>query len=511
MNEEASNSGPVIATNTDDEAVAIMVHGTYAAQEEDSGTNWWQTGSTVAQRIEKLLPGLVRAAKEKEIFHWSGDNSDRARSKAAAKLVRHLRQLEAQGQSYHLVGHSHGGSVIWNALKMTVLTKRPLQGLRSWTTVGTPFMHHRSPGALNIKNLLGLIVGLLLLVPAMAAPKQLLKIAYNVAVDNRTAIVLQPDHSVIYSRVVRSPVLTLVDFFGIPVDQRPDGIHVGSYDAIGSMPLAKYYFATPEGLFLLVLLCALSYLFIHFAVLCISPAIESYRIRIEQRLHRLAFDSYGSCWLGLWSPDDEAINGLRATLDITVSFVGKMHPREVVYLTDILALLWRPYFWLIGPIYNRFVRPAVDEKVRTLVIRSAQGSDRPTATLVDVTPVPIANPTFSAPSLPALLNVKLLAFSNRHAHDLVPKLRRLMAQSTFTGFESFGKNLSGNELVHTSYFEQDEVIKLIAANMAWSTEAQRAIVLQSMSPWLGRWISGVKEGINDKPIDHAPDELGKVA
>ena len=349
-----------IATETEREAVAVMVHGTYAADDEGTGSSWWQAGSAVSRQLEKLLPGFVRSAADNEVFHWSGENSERARSKAAAKLVRHLRNLEAKGQDYHLVGHSHGGSVIWNALKLTALTKRPLNGLRSWTTVGTPFMHHRSPGAWNVKNLLGLIVGLLLLVPAMSAPKQLAKILYNVVSDNRTAIILQPDSTVGYTRIVRSPVLTLVDFFGIPVDQRSDGIHVGSYEAIDSMPLAKYYFATPEGLFLLVLLIALSYFFIHFAVLCISPAIESYRVRLEQRLHRRAFDTYGDRWLGLWSPDDEAINGLRATLDLSVSFVGKMHPREVVYLSDIFALLWRPYFWLFGPIYNRFVRPAVD-------------------------------------------------------------------------------------------------------------------------------------------------------
>ena len=137
----------VIPKDREQDAVAIMIHGTYASAVEDSGELWWQSDSPCSRRLQSFLPSFIRPTKEKEVFHWSGENSERARSKAAARLLRHLRSLEDQGQDYHLVGHSHGGSVIWNALQMSVLTKRPLRKLGSWTTVGTPFMHHRSRGS----------------------------------------------------------------------------------------------------------------------------------------------------------------------------------------------------------------------------------------------------------------------------------------------------------------------------------------------------------------------------
>ena len=209
MEDAPNQPGAAIAGEAGHEAVAVMVHGTYAANDENSGSNWWQAGSPVSRRLRDLLPGFVRPADEEEVFHWSGENSERARSKAAAKLVSHLRKLEVKGQDYHLVGHSHGGSVIWNAMKLTTLSKRPLKGLRSWTTVGTPFMHHCSPGAWNVRNLLGLIVGLLLLVPAMSAPKQLVKIVYNMAADNRTAIILER----LYATAVH---------VGLDLDPKPD-------------------------------------------------------------------------------------------------------------------------------------------------------------------------------------------------------------------------------------------------------------------------------------------------
>src|SRR5206468_1151122 len=42
---------------------------------------------------------------------------------------------------YHLIGHSHGGSVLWHALRTSAARRRPLEKLQSWTTVGSPFLH----------------------------------------------------------------------------------------------------------------------------------------------------------------------------------------------------------------------------------------------------------------------------------------------------------------------------------------------------------------------------------
>ena len=105
----------------------ILVHGTFAGDQKDVGDKWWQAGSEAAEELQQRLPRGVRIADNSEVFHWSGENSERARSKAALRLLDRLHKLEEQGREYHLVGHSHGGSVIWSALKMTTLTHRPLE------------------------------------------------------------------------------------------------------------------------------------------------------------------------------------------------------------------------------------------------------------------------------------------------------------------------------------------------------------------------------------------------
>ena len=97
------------------------------------------------------------------------------------------------------------------------------------------------------------------------------------------------------------------------------------------------------------------------------------------------------------------------------------------------------------------------------------------------------------------MNAKLLSFANQNAHDLVPKVRRLIAQPSFTaGLETFGGQLSGQELVHTAYFEQNEIIKLIVANMSWDRDAEQSTVLRSMPPWLRKWFVACKHGVDHR-------------
>jgi len=179
--------------------LVICVHGTFAAdkRQQDTGHRWWQRGSDTWQKLAEGLPdGVTLPAENMQLFHWSGENSQVARLKASNRLLALLLDLERQGRVYHLVGHSHGGSVIWEALITAELMRRQhsvygalrphlrrrglipqrvprrrrartgspasksyykrlgsapeLAGLRSWITVGTPFIQY-----LPKKHLLG--------------------------------------------------------------------------------------------------------------------------------------------------------------------------------------------------------------------------------------------------------------------------------------------------------------------------------------------------------------------
>lgn len=293
--------------------LAILIHGTFAGDASDIGSKWWQSSSEEAKELQQRLPKQVRIAEGKEVFHWSGDNGERARSKAAVELLEHLKPLEESKQNYHLVGHSHGGSVIWNAIRLATLTGQPLRGMRSWSTVGTPFLHHCSRSPWHIMNVLGVLFGLALFRPAFAGAYGVTVLIWKAICGHGVEIIARSDEEAGYIAVLRAPFLAFVEWFGVPVEKVPQGVRLGGFDPSGDLSLFEYIFATREGLILLAVILFCVYVFLHVAVMCIRPAIEAFRTRSELRLQRRAFSLYGSRWLGLWSPDDEAINGPTAT------------------------------------------------------------------------------------------------------------------------------------------------------------------------------------------------------
>jgi hypothetical protein len=224
--------------------------------------------------------------------------------------------------------------------------------------------------------------------------------------------------------------------------------------------------------------------------------LASWRIHAEARLQRRAFERYGPRWLGLWSGDDEAINGLRATLDLSLSFIKRMAPSDRVFLTDNLALISRPYFWVLAPLFNRVLRPVADSFVRGVLTRSAQGNDRPAAQVVAVLPAPV-DEAREAPPLPDQLQKKILREADRHAGEVAPKLRQLLGSPSFTsGLEEFSAQLSGKELVHTSYFHHSEVLDLISFNVAWSAaESENASLRMQADRSLTEWFRNFKRTI----------------
>lgn len=122
--------------------VFVFVHGTFDADLEEGRQKWWEPSGPFAQG---LLTDLGSRTDDKIVpFKWSGENSDRDRRRGGRRLLNKLLALEKEGRPYHLVGHSHGGSVITHALERAAQRDRRLDQLKSIVTVGTPFFDYRS-------------------------------------------------------------------------------------------------------------------------------------------------------------------------------------------------------------------------------------------------------------------------------------------------------------------------------------------------------------------------------
>jgi len=119
-------------------ATILKVHGTFASGPED-GDKWWQRGSECCSHIGEMVEAEDGHLKIEQVV-WDGLNSERSRQAAAAKLLDRMGELEKAGEPYCVVGHSHGGSVISAALLRAAYYKRPLEKLSRWITIGTPFI-----------------------------------------------------------------------------------------------------------------------------------------------------------------------------------------------------------------------------------------------------------------------------------------------------------------------------------------------------------------------------------
>jgi hypothetical protein len=78
----------------------------------------------------------------------------------------------------------------------------------------------------------------------------------------------------------------------------------------------------------------------------------------------------------------------------------------------------------LAPVYNSLFRPQLDRLVRSIVVKTAQGNNRPAAEVIAVSPFPVSDsPTDAHPVLPDEVTTCLVHQANQYARDMAPKLR----------------------------------------------------------------------------------------
>ena len=408
--------GQQIAADAQSQDIILLIHGTGAGADEDRGSAWWQVGSEFASVLEESLPPGVRVHREGEVFHWSAKNSEAERRYAGNALFEYLCRLAKDGINVHLVGHSHGGSVILYALKRAVARHTPLTNLRSWTTLGTPFIHY----SVDLSN------APLLLVPIVGA-----------------ALLLLPG--------------SLTDHI---IEAWPRLIEEGYYLTV----VAIAAFGAVIGLFVFFNLWKLLRLL--FAQL--------YQRR-TRRIETTAMSRYGELWKCIWSESDEAIGGLqRAT-----GFVGELIlpiPSEETSLTGRLrAALSAP----VRLFFNYIGRPVLNDSISRRLRKLAQGNDVGIAEVYDISPwprggrhwshLPVEIETQAVEVADRYGAESVRALRALLGTSVVAPLEVSNVTIAVTG------RLSGRELVHCGYYHIGAVTAEIAGHIAsHSGEAEPA-------------------------------------
>jgi len=418
----------------------IFVHGTFATSDDDEGDKWWQRGSQFWKAVSEKLCAEATPCGEGRLFRWSGENSERARRAAAIDLYSTvLLPLEEQGIGFHIVGHSHGGNVIRKALIIAAKSKRPLTKLRSWTTVGTPFLQIQS--SYTLRSAIAVILGVTTL---------LVGVAFGLALWVGWMAGLSIESDLVEGVFVTVSVL--------------------------SVPLYLFFVVGPV-----------------FSIL----NDRFVRFEAEARVH------HEINWLGLWSTRDEAISAIGHVLRASPQVMPRMGPIplvsdqvsyieghleairakqkarwyfRVLRLTQAVEWLDRrnplnylnsARFWLTALMWpyrtanNLLLAPLGDRFIGEQTRHAGAGIDVPGVYAAQVQTTPFGGPASNG--LPASVDLRVIASSDTYAAALVPQLRRLLAESDgVAGFKTFFRDLKLKELVHNSYFDDDAVVRLIA-------------------------------------------------
>jgi len=435
----------------------ISVHGTFAAKSEDEGHEWWQHRSDFWQGFTRYLPKHIQQVPQEQTFHWSGRNSAAERRDAARKLLKLMQKFDLARQAYHLVGHSHGGSVIWDALllaassrysgsnkKNNIDTSLALPGLLSWTTVGTPFI--RSRASLS-SIVLAFFSGAIMLASLFFLA---------VLIINFSNFASNPDLGFTLAVVM---VAILLTFF---------------YTSLGS---------TIAGL-------------------------ESQRADAENQAVVKILQSSGMRWLGLWHSDDEAINGLKISLALSGDIIPRRHQLYHAFAYPKLSMLFAPLALIVNPIFNLILAPTGDRFMWKRIKNSATGNDRPGTFAKEVEKAPLLN-SDDLPNLPERVEEALNNNADLAAQSAAPKLRQLLGRLS----NGLGKGLaaeiqqsglSGKELIHTSYFDNPDVSLLIADHLSnFSNHPMQLDVPEDLRDWSVNFQSAVRKLVASQPKSFA--------
>jgi hypothetical protein len=138
----------------------VTVHGTGDTAERPDGEKWYQRGSQFSQRLLQNLAG--QGINAEIVPHlWSGANSAWDRERGANKLAGLIRRLYNRYDSIHVVGHSHGGNVANDAavlLKWGLRRNAEREKFDSLTTVGTPFFNVKTGWPQRIAGVLFVLI-----------------------------------------------------------------------------------------------------------------------------------------------------------------------------------------------------------------------------------------------------------------------------------------------------------------------------------------------------------------
>jgi hypothetical protein len=384
----------------------LIIHGTGAADNRDEGDKWWQRGGLLWRALdERLAPKACCYPSWGRLFHWSGANRERERLSAARDLLAYLQTLEDSRRRYHIIAHSHGGSIVRSALRSAALKGKRLSYLGSWVTLGTPFLELQPRwGLMSYLLPLGVLLG---------------QLHWGGGIVRLT-----------------EELSTYRDLW--------HGEDTMGLVGIGAIWLLTAILASVAVAMLIALLRGI------------------FRAQHASKGDRRLIEMFGRRWINLWSPDDEAINGLRATL----MFGGRVAPRLRATsgspVKRFLSTTWAPARF----VYNSLIAPLSDDFIWQKLARTFQGMDEIGLFVTSVGGTIL--PESRRWQIDGPLNQVLLSIADEAAGKRVGAARHAFGAIALCDDDlplplaRVAQVLEGDELVHWQYYQCPQSIDQLA-------------------------------------------------
>ncbi len=481
-------------------ATLVTVHGTGAGDVTAAGDRWWQLGSAFLNELGKRLdvdPSCVEISP----FQWKeGPNSELARRAAGKALYERLKSYDESGVDYYVIGHSHGGSVVYTALLRSVVKRAPLKRLKCWCTVGTPFLDYR-PNRFLFQRLKSL--GLTFYTTGVVAFVLGVWVLFNLPVEDGNLLQAMA-YSLMLTGILSFSGLWTYERFRKSWATRAQkretrrlyaglwlGLWHGEDEAISALSNVRTFSAPIISRTFLQPLVAIAQLMV-----VIVPGIYL----------GLDLSANGS---GLKDIADEF---LRDFVDLQSA-----SSQEVLYgLTwmnfSMIIILVLPSIWVLTILLNglakvlgRPLASILNRVIWSSVRQRAWGDDvlKEDVRAIDSHPPEFA-PIFGP--LPDAVADPLRGHSEKHAVVTLHKVREVlgMTRSARTAPDlrsELSDNLKWQELIHTSYFDVPEFVDLVALGLhrAGLGELRDGFVLTAERQHLADWCQGASAPAAERP------------
>ncbi|MEM7424939.1 MAG: hypothetical protein AAF441_02520 [Pseudomonadota bacterium] len=476
-------------------ATILTVHGTFASGPETAEPGrqkWWQKESYFEDGLRRLVEAEHGHLSWRPVI-WDGLNSETSRRAAGARLLDEMNALEDAQEPYAVIGHSHGGSVISAALMLAAKQENPLPHLDAWLTVGTPFIQTKKERWLF--NRLGLI-GKAVFV-AMFTPLLVYIVTQFAEVAEGGWELFDAPLFALFCLLNLLPVLA---FFLIAryreggslhlYDGKPLAFahsefgprwrslwHVNDEAVQGLSALKKVKLSIFSKGFAVRPLSVLSILIppaLIFALMDSASLMRWLNERFNQGGELVYLQGNGDSFIQNVSFIEAAFR--RKLLNLTFDTRWEMFTAGIwidflqvcVFGSIMLILVLVVSFGfnlvsrLISSSLSRVLNPAALGQIRA----NSLGSDTREDSAFDAGPAPMWLGA-SFPPLPAGLGQPLQATSDAAVARVVPKFRDAIGALGGAGGEQekldmLSEYLTWNELIHTSYFDNWQFVKLLA-------------------------------------------------